>query len=241
MDIASSSNAIPLPTRILRLQPRRSALVCLPVGGAVALLVRGNIEAVVDVSVGCSALVCAGSRHVDVLVDRRARVLSTHELHTLLAFHDYATSYAETFGVVSAVSTVVALPCASQQAQQWVIQQLMGRTDALGQFAAYLRSSEIYQVVRFVLSHPNMNVQQLAARYGLSLAQFRRLTTRAFGRPLKERLRLLRASRALQQCAQGGDSLTTVAHDTGYASASHLCCDIKALLGCSPRTIFQRN
>ncbi|MGE6334753.1 helix-turn-helix domain-containing protein [Stenotrophomonas sp. NPDC077659] len=129
-------------------------------------------------------------------------------------------------------------PWNEMSCRDWLLPQIIAASPTFERCAALWARSERYQIVRFVLAHPELSVQQLAARYGLSCAQFRRVCLRAFGRPLKEQLRLVRATRALQLHADTGISFTQVATETGFSSPSHFCCEIKSLLGRSPRDIF---
>lgn len=122
----------------------------------------------------------------------------------------------------------------------WLITAIAANDPQLSRFADVWRSLEIYQLVRYVLSHePSTNVDMLAERYGLSVAHFRRKCRKIFDRPLKQELRILRAARALLEYPQSQQSLTRLAEDNGYASPSHFCSEIKSLVGISPRGLFR--
>lgn len=158
----------------------------------------------------------------------------------LLAFHDHAAGVVRPAPspVQAMVQALAAGPAAEDACRNWLLAELVSPGEGFAQWAALWARGEAYQLVRFVLANSQLCVQQLAARYGLSPAQFRRVCLRIFGRPLKEQLRLIRASRALRLHADTGASFTDVAIETGFASPSHFCCEIKSLLGKPPRAIF---
>lgn len=122
----------------------------------------------------------------------------------------------------------------------WLINAIATNDPQLSRFVDIWRGQEIYQLVRYVLSdEAHTNVDMLALRYGLSVAQFRRKCRKIFDRPLKQELRILRAARALLHYPESQQSLTRVAEDNGYASPSHFCSEIKSLVGISPRVLFR--
>lgn len=122
----------------------------------------------------------------------------------------------------------------------WLINAIAMNDPQLPRFVDIWRGLEIYQLVRYVLGHEShANVDMLAVRYGLSVAQFRRKCRKIFDRPLKQELRILRAARALLHYPDSQQSLTRVAEDNGYASPSHFCSEIKSLVGISPRSLFR--
>lgn len=159
----------------------------------------------------------------------------------LLAFHDHAADIARaapTSKFAPVVQELGGSSTAELSCRRWLLGGLIAPNAEFSRCAALWARSEAYQLVRFVLASPDLSVQQLANRYGLSPAHFRRVCVRVFGRPLKEQLRLIRASRALRLHADTGASFTDVAIETGFASPSHFCCEIKSLLGKSPSAIF---
>lgn len=104
----------------------------------------------------------------------------------------------------------------------------------------HLARSESYGLMRFLLKEGGENsVAALAERYGLSSAQFHRRCRQVLGRPLKRELRILRAARTLLAYPGRAHSFTYLAADHGYASLSHFCTDIKALIGCSPLSVYR--
>ncbi|WP_445147331.1 helix-turn-helix domain-containing protein [Dyella sp. Tek66A03] len=122
----------------------------------------------------------------------------------------------------------------------WLIRGLARADPGVEALAASLMHSERYQLIRFVLAESGTHgVAELAARYGLSPAQFYRKCKQVLGRSLKRELRLLRAGRALLSYSGRKHTFTRVAADNGYASPSHFCAEIKALIGVSPREVYQ--
>lgn len=104
----------------------------------------------------------------------------------------------------------------------------------------HLARSESYGLMRFLLKEGGEHsVAVLAERYGLSSAQFHRRCRQVLGRPLKRELRILRAARTLLAYPGRAHSFTYLAADHGYASLSHFCTDIKALIGCSPLSVYR--
>jgi len=165
-----------------------------------------------------------------------------NDVSRLLAFHDHGRGINRDIPPdrsLHATLRVVADLGDDAVVHHWLIKQLLVDAPAFRELAALLARREAYQLVRFVLDHPGHGVQQLADRYGLSVAQFRRIGRKAFGRSIKEQLRLLRAGRVLHCYADTGRSFTRLSSDFGFSSPSHFCSEIKSLLGSAPRAIFQ--
>lgn len=128
----------------------------------------------------------------------------------------------------------------TDDALSWMIDIIAGDAPELPVLRQVWRQSEIYQLVRFVLSNDaGENIDDMAQRYGLSVSHFRRKCRRVFDRPLKQELRILRAARALLGYPASARSITRLAEDHGYASPSHFCSEIKSLVGIAPRDIFR--
>lgn len=122
----------------------------------------------------------------------------------------------------------------------WLLEGLLANDAQAQQLAALLARQESYRLIRFIAGQDGQqSVAALAARYGLSPAHFYRQCRQALGRPLKQQLRLLRASHALLQYSGGDHTFTDVAADHGYASSSHFCAEIRSLLGVSPSEVYQ--
>lgn len=159
----------------------------------------------------------------------------------LLAFHDHAMDLQRSLVGDKRQPALLAIDGDLKEpeaAQRWVMGQLLEGRPVFHDVAARWARREAYQLVRFVLENPDDGVQQLADRYGLSVAQFRRIGRKAFGRSLKEQLRLLRARRVLHRYADTGHTFTRLSSDFGFSSPSHFCSEIKSLLGRSPSSIF---
>ncbi len=132
----------------------------------------------------------------------------------------------------------------------WLIDQLaraphsmavdVADSTPLAALLRHLARSESYGLMRFLLKEGGEHsVATLAERYGLSSAQFHRRCRQVLGRPLKRELRILRAARTLLAYPGRARSFTYLAADHGYASLSHFCTDIKALIGCSPLSVYR--
>jgi AraC-like DNA-binding protein len=180
---------------------------------------------------------------VSVKGDVRLVRLDLAALLRVLAFFEHCSDRQSV--VAPEKEKVVAYRC-SQPIEQpktavaWLINAIATNDPGLSRLADIWRSLETYQLVRYVLSHEgSMNVDSLAIRYGLSVAQFRRKCRKIFDRPLKQELRILRAARALLDYPESQQSLTRLAEDNGYASPSHFCSEIKSLVGISPRSLFR--
>ncbi len=82
--------------------------------------------------------------------------------------------------------------------------------------------------------HPS--VKEVADAMHVSPSHLRRLFWQARQASPKEAFRRLRIERAQQLMARSALTLEDVAHECGYASASHFCRDYKAELGFTPTT-----
>lgn len=158
----------------------------------------------------------------------------------MLAFLDHGAQHERGAPTVAiAVRSTVPLEQPDTLAT-WLLEGLLGNDAQAQQLAALLARQESYRLIRFIAGQDGQQgVATLAARYGLSPAQFYRQCRQALGRPLKQQLRLLRASHALLQYSGGDHTFTDVAADHGYASSSHFCAEIRSLLGASPSEVYQ--
>jgi AraC-like DNA-binding protein len=194
------------------------------------------------IETGGSLLLATGERPL-MLQGRNLQVLPLPDSATrLLAFHDHAKGLQRTLEGDRRSAALLPVRGAldpPHAPQHWLLGELLGDTPAFQAIAARWARREVYQLVRFVLENPDHGVQKLADRYGLSVAQFRRIGRRAFGRSLKEQLRLLRAGRVLHRYADTGHTFTRLSSDFGFSSPSHFCSEIKSLLGRSPSSIYQ--
>lgn len=245
------SPTLPLPTRSPSVEPSSSWM--LPRGESV-LLIAADGETTLQVDGGTTAtrfthvvahgstlILSSGDRPLHIQGAAAKRHAVAPEMVRLLAFHDHVVGTHRPFPRDRRLPAAIDAPGDFSDpavAQRWLIKQLLG-TDARFHTAASLWATrEAYQLIRFVLEHPDLGVQQLADRYGLSVAQFRRIGRRAFGRSLKEQLRLLRAGRVLHRYADTGHTFTRLSSDFGFSSPSHFCSEIKSLLGRSPSAIY---
>lgn len=248
MEISPAPSVGAPAARSINLPREGSAVLSLQSGGYVSLSTHYPRQPSQDICVapGGALLLAGGNTAVDIAVDGAHEDLAIEPVQAwvprMLAFHDHANGRQRALLESPALPVCLPLPGPLDDAPRsraWLIAQLAGVTPAFDRVAGLWARGEVYQLVRFVLSNTDMNVKELAARYGLSTAQFRRVSHKAFGRPLKEQLRLLRARRALQLHADTGASFTQLAGELGFSSPSHFCNEIKSLLGKSPRSIFQ--
>ena len=233
------------PAPFSRLLPRNESLLvvaCHPQArlhtGTTATAGRSHPATPVDGTL----LICAGSRSVALWGVGCELHATPSGLSRLLAFHDHALNINRPLPGDRRHPTLVAARHDlrdTQTARDWLMDRLLDRDEAVARCASALAVCEPYQLVRFVLENPDLSVQQLADRYGLSVAQFRRIGKKAFERSLKEQLRLLRAGRVLQRYAETGQTFTRLSSDFGFSSPSHFCSEIKSLLGRSPSSIYQ--
>ncbi|HHJ1147121.1 TPA: helix-turn-helix domain-containing protein [Proteus mirabilis] len=83
------------------------------------------------------------------------------------------------------------------------------------------------------------NIAQIGERYGVSGTHFRRLCKRYLGNCGKSQLRSWRAASSILTTLSTDESLTQIAVDNGFSSASHFSNEIKTLFGITP-TEFRR-
>jgi AraC-like DNA-binding protein len=129
------------------------------------------------------------------------------------------------------------LECSEGLERWYVAQCLAGNSDYL-QFARWLRQSERYQLVCFLLREgaSGGKLCQLARRYGVSISHFRRLCHSALGGAAKPELRGWRTAQALLSISPD-ETLTDIALTFGFSSPSHFSKDIRDLLGVSPSSL----
>ena len=243
--LTSSARAHPAQEPSSWLLPRGESILLIAADGDVDVHVDGGTLATRSTQrvPGASTLILSsGDRPLHVRSDGAVHHVVPPEMLRLLAFHDHVMGRQRP--LPRDRRHPAALVAAGDfrdpaTAQRWLIEQLLGNDAAFHAAASLWATREAYQLVRFVLEHPDLGVQQLADRYGLSVAQFRRIGRKAFGRSLKEQLRLLRAGRVLHRYADTGHTFTRLSSDFGFSSPSHFCSEIKSLLGRSPSAIYQ--
>ncbi|MGA9606825.1 MAG: helix-turn-helix domain-containing protein [Rouxiella badensis] len=124
--------------------------------------------------------------------------------------------------------------------EYWLLQQAMQTGDKVDSIVAFLRHTECYNLVHFLLSETDDNnqcLQTLCVRYGLSAAHFRRLTRHALGHTTKVTLREWRMTKAILAFINDPKNMTDIAFAHGYSSLSHFSNDVKKMLGMTPRAL----
>ncbi|KVN41178.1 hypothetical protein WJ64_32685 [Burkholderia ubonensis] len=123
--------------------------------------------------------------------------------------------------------------------EYWFLQQALERSPCFARLEAFLRGTESYWLVRFLLaqSASGDSLRALGTRYGVSASHFRRLCHSALGNSAKSELRDWRMARSMLDVVESQSSLTEVALAHGYASLSHFSSEIRNLLGIAPRKL----
>lgn len=125
-----------------------------------------------------------------------------------------------------------------------VVCEILNENSVIKTFFNTLRHSEHYWLVKHLVSATdckNSNVRDISQRYGLSGTHFRRLCQRYIGNQSKYQLRYWRGVTSVLDIMVKEHSLTRIAADNGYCSASHFSNEIKILFGMSPRKIRNLN
>lgn len=124
--------------------------------------------------------------------------------------------------------------------ESWLLQQAMRADNDSDPIVNFLRQTECYNLVNFLLSATNDNnqcLQNLCVRYGLSAAHFRRLSRHALGHTTKVTLREWRMTKAILAFIDEPKNMTDIAFAHGYSSLSHFSNDVKKMLGMTPRAL----
>ncbi|WP_369788273.1 helix-turn-helix domain-containing protein [Rouxiella sp. WC2420] len=165
------------------------------------------------------------------------------KLAKLQVFIDYATDNIETDYIMDSCSISFSKEIKQinpEVMECWLLQQAMLPEDEADPIVSFLRHTECYGLVHFLLSAANDNnqcLQQLCLRYGLSAAHFRRLTRHALGHTTKVTLREWRMTKAILAFINDPKNMTDVAFAHGYSSLSHFSNDVKKMLGMTPRAL----
>lgn len=125
-----------------------------------------------------------------------------------------------------------------------VVCEMLNENSEIKTFLNSLRHSEHYWLVKHLISAAdckNSNIRDISQRYGLSGTHFRRLCQRYIGNQSKYQLRHWRGVASVLDILVEEHSLTRIAADNGYCSASHFSNEIKLLFGMSPRKIRNLN
>lgn len=172
--------------------------------------------------------------------------LDTNALSRMLAHVDHVRGIVRVGGAVRPLVVEVDASVEDEaKAERWLIGRIArwGSNEVdehLELLAQHLARKESYGLTRFILEEgAEGSISELAQRYGLSVAQFYRSCRRVLGGPLKRELRTMRAARALLDYTGESKTFTRLAADHGYASPSHFCTEIKALLGLSPMSVYK--
>lgn len=124
--------------------------------------------------------------------------------------------------------------------EYWLLNQAMHPHESTYALIQFLRKTECYNLVHFLLSATDDNnqcLQNLCVRYGLSAAHFRRLSRNALGHTTKVTLREWRMTKAVLAFINDPQNMTDVAFAHGYSSLSHFSNDVKKMLGMTPRAL----
>ncbi len=197
----------------------------------------------------------ANSKRLLVTMAARMKVLSGRvsyreldcaQLVKLQAFLDEAGGKEVNF-CRTCSSALLPLPtriCADTRSlEYWYVNQARRSEPEHFRFASVLRGTEWYNLIRFLLMEsellPSGNIRDMCAKYGLSIAHFRRLSRYALGKTTKVGLRDWRLVRALLEFSGADKNMTTVAMDYGYSSLSHFSYEVRDTFGLSARELKQ--
>ncbi|MFC6841788.1 helix-turn-helix domain-containing protein [Xanthomonas theicola] len=105
--------------------------------------------------------------------------------------------------------------------------------------ASSLRRTEAYSMVSFLLQEgQGAKIEALSARYGISAGHFRRTFRTVLGGSPKSVLNDWRLAKAILAFIERQHSVTEVALEHGFASASHFSSEVKKSLGLSLTHLF---
>lgn len=143
----------------------------------------------------------------------------------------------DTIWVADLPLRAVAAPLA---VEHWIALQALQRSEESSELLWYLRRQESYHLTCYLLQpeSESADLVDLAARYGLSYSQFRKLCKRTLGASAKAQRNRWRAARALLGLILNEHSVLDAAVANGYASASHISADIRREFGVTPSTFI---
>lgn len=163
----------------------------------------------------------------------------------LLAFIDYARDFSK----MTAVGTnfdinqqIFYIKEGSGTLEHLIINEALKDESQLEPLFVTIRHSESYWLILHLISYldeKKSNIAQIGERYGVSGTHFRRLCKRYLGNCCKSQLRSWRAASSILTTLSTDESLTQIAVDNGFSSASHFSNEIKTLFGITP-TEFRR-
>ncbi|GAA0341833.1 helix-turn-helix domain-containing protein [Morganella psychrotolerans] len=121
-----------------------------------------------------------------------------------------------------------------------VICEMLNAQSSLSGLFKRIRNSEHYWLIKHLVlaaDSKNNSVMDISKNYGLSGTHFRRLCQRYIGHQSKYQLRHWRGVASVLDVLVKEHSLTRIASDHGYCSASHFSNEIRQQFGMSPKKI----
>lgn len=121
-----------------------------------------------------------------------------------------------------------------------IICEMLNAQSTLSGLFKKIRNSEHYWLIKHLVlaaDSKNNSVMDISKSYGLSGTHFRRLCQRYIGSQSKNQLRHWRGVASVLDVLVKEHSLTRIASDHGYCSASHFSNEIRQQFGMSPKKI----
>jgi AraC family transcriptional regulator len=102
-----------------------------------------------------------------------------------------------------------------------------------------LPEGRLRRVIEYIEAHldEELALAELAAVAGYSLSHFKSLFKQAVGRPVHRFVLERRVERARTLLLAGGQSMTEIALEAGFAHPSHMARSLRRILGLSPSQI----
>lgn len=163
----------------------------------------------------------------------------------LLAFLDYARDFSKMTAIGTEFDINQQIFCIENtegSLENVLITEALKTDSQLEPLFVTIRHSESYWLILHLISYldeKKSNIAQIGERYGVSGTHFRRLCKRYLGNCGKSQLRSWRAASSILSTLSTDESLTQIAVDNGFSSASHFSNEIKTLFGITP-TEFRR-
>ncbi|MEQ4924309.1 helix-turn-helix domain-containing protein [Proteus hauseri] len=163
----------------------------------------------------------------------------------LLAFIDYARDFSKMTAIGSEFDInqqIFYIENIDKSLEYVLISEALKKESQLEPLFVTIRHSESYWLILHLISYldeKKSNIAQIGERYGVSGTHFRRLCKRYLGNCGKSQLRSWRAASSILTTLSTDESLTQIAVDNGFSSASHFSNEIKLLFGITP-TEFRR-
>ncbi len=117
-----------------------------------------------------------------------------------------------------------------------IVNAVLCHDQSLNMLWAAIRAHESYWINSHLLSEMSEGnrVEDMRSQYGVSSSHFRRLCKQHLGINAKGQLRAWRVCIAVLQIIESNQSLSNIAANNGYASASHFAKDVKSFFGFTP-------